>query len=475
MSQRPVTLHITWTANDQYGVCEGELGSVNETVSPEYVYVDLIYDADFPLESYIEISCGSFHQRNPVSGSGRHCLSVKIPCSELLVIGKIEFKAPVTFQVERAVLRTDFYDFLRLRSQFQDDAQVMSNEQEALLLGRLLDLVVCFFIEWQCDYACPYCWQEVHSSHFRGQVDNRRGPRDWAAALNRVRPKEIHISGGEPALYEHLPELLSLIDPEIELGIHTNFGPAFNLEDWSERVAPDRLRLISLSYHPTEVEASRFFPKLESFLEMGAKNLGVQMVLHPANFSQTREVLDRCRALRIPANFVPYVPADARAAGRTEELLAEMRQWIQLAKALWLELGATVFDSIDYDMEQYWELPNAAAANQSEASSGRSCIGQRKSWGRLPLFCNAGSRTFVVDPEGYAYVCLSALVRAKIFDPCSLPHYAPIGNILDEDFRLLERPLICWESFRCSGDQFQHLSPAWTLLSDTLGPLPLPE
>jgi hypothetical protein len=81
----------------------------------------------------------------------------------------------------------------------------------------------------------------------------------------------------------------------------------------------------------------------------------------------------------------------------------------------------------------------------------------------------------VVDPEGYAYVCLSASVRAKLFGPCSLPHYQPIGNILDKDIELLERPLICWESFRCSGDQFQHLSPAWTLLSDRLGPLPLPE
>ena len=153
-----------------------------------------------------------------------------------------------------------------------------------------------------------------------------------------------------------------------------------------------------------------------------------------------------------------------------------MKRWIEQARALCDELGANEFNCVNYEMEQDRELPNQAHADHAVASSEQSSATERhKTWGRLPIFCNAGTRQIVIDPEGHAYVCVSALVRARLFGPCSLPHYAPIGNILGDDFRLLDKPLICWESFRCNGDQFQHLAPAWTLVSDTDDPLPLPE
>jgi MoaA/NifB/PqqE/SkfB family radical SAM enzyme len=476
MKTKPDRHNISWTAGNQHGVCEGMLASTDEHASSRNVYVDILYDGGSTQKGRIEISCGGFHHQDRLLSGGRRCLSLKIPHSELYGSRRLTFWSQAAFEVERVVVRDDYYDFLGLRSTLQADSQAVGNEQKASQRGLLLDFVANFYVEWRCDYSCSYCWQEVHSSHFRGEASNRRGPHIWADAFNRLRPREIHFSGGEPFLYTDLPELVSLIDPGIALSIHTNFGPAFNLKEWRAHVAPDRFVLISFSYHPTQRGTIRCFSKLDQFRGAGFKNFQLQMVLHPSNLRHAGEILDRCRVLRIPVRFDPYIPAEAASGGRTEGLIAEMKRWIELAQDLSAELGIRNFDRINYEMEQYWELPSKDDMDHAVSHSGqRPDAKPRNSWGRLPIFCNAGKRQIVIDPKGDAYVCVSALVRAKLFGPCSLPHYAPIGNILDEEFRPLEKPLICWESFRCTGDQFQHLSPAWTLVSESLGPLPLPE
>jgi MoaA/NifB/PqqE/SkfB family radical SAM enzyme len=476
MRTPPDRNNIYWTAGHQQGVCEGMLAAMSQCVSTKDVYVDVMYDGCSVDGKSIEVSCGRFHQQCLLLTGGKRCLSLRIPHAELSGSRSLTFRSQASFSVERVVIREDFYDFFGLRSHLQDDSQASGNEQEASRQGRLLDLMANFYMEWRCDYACTYCWQEADSSIFRGRARNRQEPHAWAAALNRLRPHEIHISGGEPLLYNDLPELVSLIDPRIRLSIHTNFGPAFKLKEWGTNVATDRFSLILLSYHPTQRGAASFFSKLEQLLGAGFKSVGVEMVLHPSNIPRAAVVLDRCRVLEIPVRFDPYVPPQVASGGRTEGLIAEMKLWIERARALCVDLGTGVFDSINYDMEQYWELSGKNDVDRVVSHTKQPPDAkERTNLGRLPIFCNAGSREIVIDPKGDVYVCSSALVRAKLFGPCSLPHYAPIGNVLEEDFRLLDKPLICWESFRCSGDQFQHLSPAWTLASDRVKPLPLPE
>jgi hypothetical protein len=56
-----------------------------------------------------------------------------------------------------------------------------------------------------------------------------------------------------------------------------------------------------------------------------------------------------------------------------------------------------------------------------------------------------------------------------------LPHYAPIGNVLDTDFQMLSQPIACWEAFRCSACDFQVLDRGWMNLEHPVSPLPIPE
>jgi len=73
------------------------------------------------------------------------------------------------------------------------------------------------------------------------------------------------------------------------------------------------------------------------------------------------------------------------------------------------------------------------------------------------------------------YTCSSAVNRSKLFGSSALPHYARVGNIFDREFQPLTRPVLCWESFRCGADDFQHLDSAWLPLSHADLDLPLPE
>jgi hypothetical protein len=150
------------------------------------------------------------------------------------------------------------------------------------------------------------------------------------------------------------------------------------------------------------------------------------------------------------------VPAANDPVGRDDALMAQMHDWVQRAADYTHDLGKMRLWS--FEKPQFWE----------------SASGPRPR-GHAPIFCPAGSRRVNVDDEGDVYVCMSAIDRSKIFDRLSLPHYAPIGNLFDDQFALLERPILCWESFRCSACDFQVVDPAWTLVPGAAATLPLPE
>jgi len=81
-----------------------------------------------------------------------------------------------------------------------------------------------------------------------------------------------------------------------------------------------------------------------------------------------------------------------------------------------------------------------------------------------------------IDELGDVYSCMSAVDRSKLFDRLALPHYTPLGNLFqDGGFQMLERPIPCWESFRCSACDFQVLDIGWTKMPETAVQLPLPE
>lgn len=75
---------------------------------------------------------------------------------------------------------------------------------------------------WRCQLACPYCWLP-HTRIVRGVAEHTW--QQWIIALGAALPPRsiIDISGGEPLLFDGLPELLLAIGSrEMAWAITTN-------------------------------------------------------------------------------------------------------------------------------------------------------------------------------------------------------------------------------------------------------------
>jgi len=423
--------------------------------SGAYVYLDVVYAARSAARGQIDFRCADFSRSGRVLPGGRRSHSLAVPMAALHKSRTVSFQSTTPITIESAVVRADYYDFFGLQSQAVDRTRYDAEEARSQELAEPIGRSVQWFVTWKCNFTCAYCWQEVAAEAYRGGRANRIEPRVWADRFERLEPRELYLTGGEPSLYKQLPQLIAMLDPGIELVMHSNLGKAFHLAPFIEHVATDRFRELTFSLHPTQCKLDEFFGKLTELQQAGYLNLMAEMVLYPQNLPFAAEVLDRCKAMNMPLRYDPYVPAADDPVGRDEPLLARMRDWVDRASSHTERLGGLRLWS--FEKPQYWQHGAAPAA------------------GRAAIFCPAGSKRINVDDEGDVYVCMSAIDRSKIFDRLALPHYAPIGNLFDDRFELLERPVVCWESFRCSACDFQVVDRAWTRVPAAPRGLPLPE
>ncbi len=447
---------VTYAVQPAENGCTGKLQLNHLPKMGTYAYLDVVYVAHTADRGQINFACADFTLAGLVLPGGRRSHSLAIPLAALRKSSTISFSASVSLEIESATLRADYYDYFGLRSQSKQPQQFALAEQHSRQIANTLARSVQWFVTWKCNFACAYCWQEVAAEAYRGGRANQIAPEVWADRFHRLKPREFYLTGGEPSLYKKLPEFIGMLDPQIELHMNSNLGRALSIDRFLEHVAPDRFRELVFSLHPTECTLDEFFTKLARLSAAGYQRLLATMVLYPQNLPFAGEVIDRCRALGESLRYVPYVPAANDPVGRDDALMAQMQDWVQRAANYTHDLGKMQLWS--FEKPQFWE-----------SASGPRPIGH------APIFCPAGSQRINVDDEGDVYVCMSAIDRSKIFDRLSLPHYAPIGNLFDDQFELLERPILCWESFRCSACDFQVVDRAWTLAPGATATLPLPE
>jgi MoaA/NifB/PqqE/SkfB family radical SAM enzyme len=458
-SAERVALGVCWnqvraTNEINRTVCRGKLELTRLPETGAYAYLDVIYQNHAGRRGKIAYRCADFQTTGRVL-EHRRSHSLAIPLAALRKEPTVHFAADVPFEIEATTVRADYYDYFGLHSRSADPNGWAAELGRSRRAAAAIPSSVQWFITWKCNFACAYCWQEVSSELYRAGRANRIPPERWAAGIQRLEPRELYLTGGEPTLYRQLPEFIGLLSPEIELEMTSNFGPSFSVDRFLEHVAPERFRELVLSLHPTQVDPAIFFAKLDRLHAAGYRGLAVEMVMYPKNIPFAQDALERCRELGISLCFDPYVPAAHDPVGRDGNLMAEMRKWVDAAAAHTRELS--VLRSRNFDLPQIWEVRGQAAVA-----------------GRAPIFCPAGSRRINVDELGDAFCCMSAVDRSKLFDRLALPHYAPIGNIFASDFQMLEQPILCWESFRCSSCDVIALNSAWTVAPGATTP-PLPE
>lgn len=260
-----------------------------------------------------------------------------------------------------------------------------------------------WYVTWKCNFACPYCSGVAPP---RMMLDRpsaaEASAEEWARAWNRI-PGDlvIDITGGEPGLFSSLIEVIERLEPDKRCAITTN--GTLDARMLSDRVQPSKCVLVTMSYHPSAGGNFERFLNNALFLRHRGFKVSVNYVAHPGQMWLIPTLTAAFRERGIPFHVDPF--------------------W----------QGPQPFYT-------YTEAENAFLS--AHVAPDRTNVYEKAS-GRY--MCTAGSGYFVVIPNGEAYTCLS-----KGRDPENF-----LGNIFDEKFALLDRPIFC-ETKVCLNCDLDH-------------------
>lgn len=415
----------------------------------DFLYLDLVYEAQGSQAYPIEFKISRYSLTPQVLYGGLRLFALQIPLSLVKENQSIEFETKAHIEFKECLLRDGYYDFLGLKTRARQDPDYQAREDSLCLASRKDGLSIRWFVTWRCPFRCPYCWQEAQAPLYRGSTagDETIPAELWAKKLNALNPQRINFTGGEPFAYKDLLRVIELLDRRITLTISTNLSRLFDPEAFSRRIAPRRFAAIVFSFHPTQDSPDNFFNRLEFLAKAKIRNLAVEMVLAPQNLPFAELLLRKCKALNIPLALDPCVTEDKNPIYAEPGYIEMVGQYREAAQAQNKSLKRRTFEIFTSKAEGLLGFLRGA--------------GHSSDFGKIPILCQAGSNSITLDYKGDAYVCMSAIDRSRRFGRYSLPHYLPIGNIFDERFRLLEKPLVCWESFRCSACDYGELALRW--------------
>lgn len=349
--------------------------------------------------------------------------------------------APEGFRFLEIRKRHDFFDFFNFKQQYNTEA-IFCDPQYQECTNKIRSGIT-FFVTYKCTYKCPFCWQRAEATNYAAQKNVNFDPAKLAQTFNRLLPAFIYFTGGEPSLYKELFTLIGKLDSRIMCRITSNLGPSFNVKKFISLTSPDRFEMLMFSYHPSEATKGNFLKKIDKLLQAGFKNIVVESVLFSGDISALLDIKDDLIARRVSRRYdTCYLPnGEIHALTEENRVIARMLQ----------EEGKR---------EQFH--------NEVVLEQTKNTLSNKKSL----ILCPAGYKNFHIDPIGNVYVCMSALDRSKLFGKWALPHYQPIGNIQEPDFRYLPEPILCWEAFRCSSCDFATLQKGWHRFVADCPPIP---
>lgn len=408
-------------------------------------WIDIVYYLHSNENSTIDIITKNRIESFPLYNGGQRSISFKINEDDIKDnTFKFKFKKEnVNLEIKSIINRENFYDFFGLNSFSDLSTDENLNKTKEIISKERLSIQ--WFVTWKCNMSCEYCWQESAGTVYRKLGGKTiKTVEEWANSINKLNPNRIYFTGGEPTLYKELPRLLNLLNDEITFDMTSNFGKTFNLNDW-KNVDSKRWNFIFFSFHPTQWEnTDDFFIKLEEFINyFDHSKIGIEMVLHPNNtklVSSEKIVEFSNKHKLLNPHLDKFHDSNFSNINRMYKNNSTKRIFIPTFSKEYIFNEKTNNDNFK------------------------------------PINCPAGWKKINMDFEGNVFTCMSAIDRSKLFDKSSMPHYNSIGNIFDENFKLNDRPILCWESFRCSACDFQVLQHSWTPFKNEFNyKLPIPE
>ena len=266
----------------------------------------------------------------------------------------------------------------------------------------------CWDIHYVCNYRCPYCWFNGQW-HFRNNCKSVLEPEEllkgWRNIYELYGPAYIEIVGGEPFLFPGFIELVKGLSIMHVLNITTNLSS--DVEKFAEQIDSSRVK-IGPTFHPS-------FADIGDFLEKA-------MLLKEKEFLKSVSYL----AYPPQVKLIPYYKK------KFNENKIEMT-----IQTFWgTHHGLSYPQSYSEDEKR---LIRGDLARRGEAQ-----FQLEPKMGLKGELCNAGRYYVVVKPDGAAYRCGNSSEDGKM------------GNLFNENFRLLDSPLPCTSEF-CKCNEWAFL------------------
>lgn len=261
-------------------------------------------------------------------------------------------------------------------------------------------------IHYKCNFRCPYCWFYKEWARM-GQRSLYLSPEEWMVHWRRIYDKygkaRIEIVGGEPFIYPNFIELVKMISSLHSVKITTNLSG--NIERFVQEVNPELVDL-DLNFHVLFIDLETVLKKTLLLKKAGFKG-GICYLAYPPQMHKIQSLSETFRKEGI--NFA--------------------------LAAFWGE----------HNGKKY---PNAYTEEEKEMM--RPYLGDID---RVTYHLNAQSPKGRLCNAGYMYADIQAdgnVVR------CAQLGHKSIGNITDDMFNLLEKPLPC-EAETCPGNEYDNL------------------
>ena len=219
---------------------------------------------------------------------------------------------------------------------------------------------------------------------------------EWVDSFNRLKPGIIDITGGEPFLNKNLIDIVNGL--EARVAITTNLSQP--ILEFAQKVSPEKVFSMTLSYHPTQASITQ-----EAF---------VGKVLLLAN-----------RGFNVTINFVAY---------------PEQIYLIPAVKGLFEGMGIR-FHVDPYAEDNQLRFKYSERENRFLSQFVTTDRAFRVNDVARLVTCSGGRDYIQVDPDGFAYRCMTMNLRKE----------SPIGNILDKTFKLNDTDEICYTGDLCGG------------------------
>jgi MoaA/NifB/PqqE/SkfB family radical SAM enzyme len=246
-----------------------------------------------------------------------------------------------------------------------------------------------------CNYRCPYCWfygkwTELKKNDVRIPVDTLK--RFWEKIYNQYGSVKVFITGGEPFLYPDFIDLISNISNWHKVEIVTNLS-------WSARGIVERIANLEIKIHPS---FHPLFANFEEFLD--------------------KLIILREKKLADNPSYVAWPPQ-----------ISLLKHYAKQFK----DYGIDIFAQTFYGEYKGRKYPDSYSDVEKELI--RPFLGERggkpfqtetkRTKGKL---CYAGSLYGVIHADGNVLRC-GGLNSED----------AKVGNILEEDFTLLQGASLC--------------------------------